>query len=140
MARAGAQTIYACDLRPQDLPSLVELVKAEGLKTQVVPVVLDVADEAATRALCERTIQEKGRLDFYCANAGISDVKGFWETEASDFVRTVFTSLCESRTDLPLIRRSACTKSWLLEPSTLSSMALELWQLPRKRSRSQKGR
>lgn len=89
MARAGAETIYACDLRPQDLPALVESVKAEGLKTQVVPVVLDVADEAATRALCERTIQEKGRLDFYCANAGISDVKGFWETEASDFVRTV---------------------------------------------------
>lgn len=86
MARAGAEAIYACDLRPQDLPPLVETVKSEGLKTRVVPVVLDVADEAATEALCKRVIQESGRLDFYCANAGISDAKGFWQTEASDFV------------------------------------------------------
>lgn len=93
MARAGAQSIYACDLRPQDLPSLVESARSEGLKTRVVPVVLDVADEDATKALCQRVIQECGRLDFFCANAGISDVKGFWQTEASDFVSRIILAL-----------------------------------------------
>lgn len=87
MARAGAETIYACDRRPEDLPKLVQDVKDEGLTTSIIPVVLDVVDEAATKHLCQRVIDESGRLDFYCANAGITDMKGFWQTEADDFVR-----------------------------------------------------
>lgn len=100
MARAGAESIYACDLRSQDLPVLVEDVKNQGFKTRVVPVVLDVANEAATEALCKRVIQECGRLDFFCANAGISDAKGFWQTEASDFVSSLspyFSCILASR-------------------------------------------
>ncbi|MBM3139979.1 MAG: SDR family oxidoreductase [Chloroflexi bacterium] len=50
-----------------DIESVAEEIRAAGRR--VLPVVSDVADEAAVRALLDRTVSEFGRVDFLINNA-----------------------------------------------------------------------
>ncbi|KAK4048330.1 hypothetical protein OIV83_004852 [Microbotryomycetes sp. JL201] len=85
MSSAGARAVYACDLRFADFAQLQRDVKERNSSTEVVAVQLDVSDEQATISLCKRIVKDQGRLDFWCANAGIVDMQSLWSTKQSDF-------------------------------------------------------
>ncbi|KAM0791184.1 hypothetical protein ACM66B_005668 [Microbotryomycetes sp. NB124-2] len=87
LATSGARAIYACDLRFADFAELQSEVKQRNPATEVIQVELDVADERGTVDLCSRIIKEQDRLDFWCANAGVVDMQGLWQTETKDFKR-----------------------------------------------------
>ncbi|KAK4053946.1 hypothetical protein OIO90_003783 [Microbotryomycetes sp. JL221] len=87
MAQSGAKAIYACDRRFFDFDQLQQDVSQYHAGTKLIPVELDVTDEQGTVGLCKRIIKEQKRLDFWCANAGVVDMKGLWHTESGDFRR-----------------------------------------------------
>lgn len=81
LARAGCDVVLTGTGRPpdqypeeekaagwRDIDSVADEVRAEGRRA--LPVVSDVADEGAVRALLERTLAEFGRVDFIINNAG----------------------------------------------------------------------
>ncbi|KAI5480306.1 ATP-binding cassette, subfamily B (MDR/TAP), member 1 [Pseudohyphozyma bogoriensis] len=68
------------------MDSLIKKVKEAGYKTNIVPVELNVTDEEGTRGLCERAVREFGRLDFFCANAGVVDMKKMWHASVEDYM------------------------------------------------------
>lgn len=81
LARAGCDVVLTGTGRPpeqypdeekaagwRDIDSVADEVRAEGRRA--LPVVSDVADEAAVRDLLDRTVAEFGRVDFIVNNAG----------------------------------------------------------------------
>lgn len=81
LARAGCDVVLTGTGRPpeqypdeekaagwQDIDSVAAEVRAEGRRA--LPLVSDVADEAAVRGLLDRTLAEFGRVDFIVNNAG----------------------------------------------------------------------
>jgi NADP-dependent 3-hydroxy acid dehydrogenase YdfG len=65
LSRRGA-IVYAAGRDEGKLAALA----ADG-EGRVVPVVLDVTDEPAVKALCERVAREQGKLDYVFNNAGV---------------------------------------------------------------------
>ncbi|WOO84278.1 Short-chain dehydrogenase reductase 3c [Vanrija pseudolonga] len=74
-AAAGAQVIYAIDIKDRNLFNYDAEVKAKGLKTDVFGVTVDISDDKEVEALVRRVIKEQGKLDWFFANAGVID----WE-------------------------------------------------------------
>jgi NAD(P)-dependent dehydrogenase (short-subunit alcohol dehydrogenase family) len=68
----GARSVVAADLDAQGVERLSE--ELDGAR--VLPRVLDVADEAATRALAEEVERTIGPVDVWFANAGVSTGSG----------------------------------------------------------------
>ena len=81
LARAGCDIVLTGTGRPpdqypdeekaagwRDIDSVADEVRAEGRRA--CPIVSDVGDEGAVRALLERTLAEFGRVDFIVNNAG----------------------------------------------------------------------
>ena len=68
----GARSVVAADLDGQG----VERLSQELDGARVLPRVLDVADEAATRALAEEVERTIGPIDVWFANAGVSTGSG----------------------------------------------------------------
>lgn len=111
-AQHGARTVYACDLRMDQLYKLKEQVREAGYITEIVPINMDVTSEDQTRDLCLQVIKESSRLDFFCANAGVVsffhpwsynlywhwyndhrcvqvDMRGIWDATVDDYVRVL---------------------------------------------------
>ena len=65
-AAEGAEAVVVADLNPDAAAAVAGELGAVG-----VAATLDVCDEAATRELVERTIARHGRIDLFCANAGL---------------------------------------------------------------------
>src|SRR5690349_11170716 len=70
LAEAGRDVVIADVLEAEAAETLVQ-VQALGQRGLFVPT--DVSDEAAVRALAERTVAEFGRLDILVCCAGIFD-------------------------------------------------------------------
>src|SRR5688572_21215583 len=83
-ARAG-HTVYAGVRDPSASPELIEA--ARGLP--VIPIALDVTDEAQREAAVERIVREHGRIDALINNAGVG-LAGFQEQVATDELRRLF--------------------------------------------------
>jgi NAD(P)-dependent dehydrogenase (short-subunit alcohol dehydrogenase family) len=62
--------VVMTDVRPQALDAAAEQVRSGG--GRVLPVVVDVRSEDEVAGLAERTINEFGRVDIVCNNAGVS--------------------------------------------------------------------
>ena len=87
MAREGAKHLYLLDYDDTHLPSLVSTLQADYpgtkvsrtlhllLTTQVSYVKADAASEPAVIDIVNKALNEEGHLDFYFANAGISQLR-----------------------------------------------------------------
>lgn len=62
-----------------DLEQTAALIESSGRRCVAAEV--DVRDAAALRSFVERTVDELGRLDVVCPNAGIVNFHPFWELE-----------------------------------------------------------
>jgi NAD(P)-dependent dehydrogenase (short-subunit alcohol dehydrogenase family) len=74
LAAAGAEQVVVADL---DGPAARDVAAGFG----GVPEQLDVADPAAVAAMIQRTVDRSGRIDIFCANAGVTAELGL---DASD--------------------------------------------------------
>ncbi|WVR07689.1 hypothetical protein IAU60_004731 [Kwoniella sp. DSM 27419] len=74
-AREGAAHIYLVDYDDRAVPSLVKMLNTTYPKTKVTFVKADAASHQAISSLVSRALKEEGRLDFFFANAGISQVR-----------------------------------------------------------------
>jgi NAD(P)-dependent dehydrogenase (short-subunit alcohol dehydrogenase family) len=73
-AREGARALYLLDLSDA-LPGFAADLQKTFPGTKVTWVRGDAADEATVKGIVERAVKEQGKLDFYFANAGISNVR-----------------------------------------------------------------
>ncbi|HEX3792142.1 MAG TPA: SDR family NAD(P)-dependent oxidoreductase [Pseudonocardiaceae bacterium] len=74
-AALGARTVIVAD---RDAAT----ARAVAAEINGVPETLDVADGQAVRAVVDRAIDRFGRIDLYCANAGITAEQGLGATDA----------------------------------------------------------
>lgn len=70
-AHEGAKHIYALDLDGSNLDKLRKVVQTQYPDVKVDTLACDAADEDAVRDICERAIQDEGRLDVFFSNAAI---------------------------------------------------------------------
>jgi len=75
LAKAGAKSVYACDLNLDNIPSLQQLVKESGSSCQVEGLLLDVSSEEQTVKILKHIIEKHGRFDFYFSNAGFHNYR-----------------------------------------------------------------
>lgn len=71
-AREGATHIYLLDLEVDASAEIKVMLNRYYPATSVTVISADAADEATISNMCERVIQEQGRLDVFFSNAGIS--------------------------------------------------------------------
>jgi NAD(P)-dependent dehydrogenase (short-subunit alcohol dehydrogenase family) len=84
-AEAGADVAVA-SRTVEELESAAEEVRGLGRRALVVPT--DVTDEAAVRALVERTVAELGALDVMVNNAGVAPfMETFMDTRPEGFLK-----------------------------------------------------
>ncbi|KAJ3556007.1 hypothetical protein NM688_g2264 [Phlebia brevispora] len=69
-AHEGARHIYVMDIATGELPGLVATLHERYLDVKVAIVEADATDEDAIKSVCERALEETGRLDVVFANAG----------------------------------------------------------------------
>ncbi|KNX50067.2 2,4-dienoyl-CoA reductase [Cryptococcus deuterogattii R265] len=72
--KEGVEHLYLLDYNDEGLPKLVSYLKEHYPGTKVTFVRGDAADHKAVSALVDRTLEEEGHLDFFFANAGISQM------------------------------------------------------------------
>jgi NAD(P)-dependent dehydrogenase (short-subunit alcohol dehydrogenase family) len=85
---AAGATVVAAARRTDRLDALVG-----SLGDRALAVACDVADEASTQALVDRTIGAHGRLDVLVNNAGVGPVGPAEDEEVSDFRHTIDVNL-----------------------------------------------
>ncbi|TFY83015.1 hypothetical protein EWM64_g1006 [Hericium alpestre] len=71
-AHEGAKHLYLMDFSAENLPDLKSTIEKSYPDVKVDVIQGDAADEATISGLCERALQEEGRLDVFFANAGIA--------------------------------------------------------------------
>ncbi|WRT70244.1 uncharacterized protein IL334_007239 [Kwoniella shivajii] len=74
-ARAGAKHIYMVDYDDQALPALKKWLETTYPSTKITILKADAASPSAISTLVSNIIKENGHLDFFFANAGISQVR-----------------------------------------------------------------
>ncbi|WVR00191.1 hypothetical protein IAU59_007333 [Kwoniella sp. CBS 9459] len=74
-AREGAKHLYLVDFDDTPIPALLKFLNDTYPKTKITFRKADAASAAAISALVDQAIAEEGHLDFFFANAGISQVK-----------------------------------------------------------------
>ena len=70
LAKAGAKTIYACDINLSNIDSLIDIVSHLGYQSKIIGHFLEVSDESQTVNILRAILREHGRFDFFFANAG----------------------------------------------------------------------
>ncbi|OWZ67385.1 hypothetical protein AYX15_01530 [Cryptococcus neoformans] len=73
-AREGVEHLYLLDYNDKGLSELVSYLKEHYPGTKVTFVKGDAADQKTISSLVDRTLEEEGHLDFFFANAGISQI------------------------------------------------------------------
>lgn len=74
LAEAGSN-VLCCDLSGANAAFTVELIQGEG-HAEAIPVVGDVTDEAACRAMVDAAVEKWGRVDILVNNVGIIGPRG----------------------------------------------------------------
>ncbi|KZV95961.1 NAD(P)-binding protein [Exidia glandulosa HHB12029] len=88
-AHQGAKALYLLDFDPKNLPDLEKTVKSSYPDVQVATLQGDAADEKTISNLCQRAIDEHGRLDVFFANAGVATATWFGDVTAETFERVM---------------------------------------------------
>jgi NAD(P)-dependent dehydrogenase (short-subunit alcohol dehydrogenase family) len=88
-ARESARHLYLADLRNDSLPKLSEYITKTYPDVKVTTVTLDASDEAAISQLCERILNEEGRLDVFFANSGVCTLSSLADITSDDFMKTL---------------------------------------------------
>ncbi|TFL03156.1 hypothetical protein BDV98DRAFT_611942 [Pterulicium gracile] len=88
-AREGARHLYLADLNNENLPGLKKTIRDLYSDVQVTTVQLDAADEAAISQLCDRVVEEEGRMDVFFANAGVCTLAPLPDISSDAFMRTL---------------------------------------------------
>src|SRR5687767_12078047 len=70
----GAEKIYVADIDFDNAEAVARSVKGKAYR-------LDVSDEANCRLVAAEILNEAGRIDFVCSNAGIGGAEGSLEVE-----------------------------------------------------------
>jgi len=90
LAAQGASVWLHAHARADAVAALAEAIAADGGQAQ--PVVFDLGDDAATRAACERMLQD-GPLQVIVNNAGVHDDAVFPALRAEQWHRVIDVSL-----------------------------------------------
>jgi glucose 1-dehydrogenase len=90
LAQAGAD-VAVNDLRIAPEGGVVADVNATGRR--VLPLPVDVSDQAAVEAMVARTVAELGRLDIFISSAVYSDREPFTTADIAGFRRTIDVSM-----------------------------------------------
>ena len=69
-----AEKIFVADIDLENAQKVAESVDGKAFK-------LDVSDEENCKSVIEQIVNETGRIDLVCSNAGITGVEGFLEVE-----------------------------------------------------------
>ncbi|KAI6169439.1 hypothetical protein EDD17DRAFT_1518810 [Pisolithus thermaeus] len=88
-AREGARHLYLLDFSAENLPELESTIRALHSDVKVTVIQADAADDTAITAVCDRAIEEEGRLDVFFANAGISNNKALQDLTAEIFMESI---------------------------------------------------
>merc|ERR1712032_1000758 len=75
MAREGAKALYLLDFDDTHLKPLAEQLRKDFPSTKFTTVKADAASSEAISSLVAKALKEEGHLDFFFANAGISQVR-----------------------------------------------------------------
>ncbi|WVQ84481.1 hypothetical protein IAT38_006633 [Cryptococcus sp. DSM 104549] len=75
-AREGAAHLYLLDYDDRNAPALLAFLKETYPQTKVTFQKGDAADPKAISSLVNQALEDEGYLDFFFANAGVSQVKG----------------------------------------------------------------
>ncbi|KAF2093573.1 oxidoreductase [Rhizodiscina lignyota] len=70
-ARHGARALTITDISPSNLSRTVELLKQQSPNVELLPIEMDVADEASVDDSVAQTVKQFGRLDMAVNNAGL---------------------------------------------------------------------
>lgn len=83
MAREGAEHLFLLDYNKDQLNAFVEKLSKEFPKTKITHVSADAASASAISSLVNQAIEKEGHLDFFFANAGISQIVPKTKSEAA---------------------------------------------------------
>jgi len=88
-AHEGARHLYLLDFAGENLPNLKETIEKTYPDVKATTVQGDAADESTIANLCQRAIQEEGRLDVFFANAGVATAKMLHDISPEDWERVM---------------------------------------------------
>ncbi|ORY33403.1 hypothetical protein BCR39DRAFT_519852 [Naematelia encephala] len=85
-AREGAAHLYLVDYNQEQLSSLVSTLQKTFPNTKVTYLKADAADAGAISGLVEQVLAEEGHLDFFFANAGVSQIRPRQEAKGEEMI------------------------------------------------------
>lgn len=88
-AHEGATHLYLLDFSPENLPELKSAIENSYPDVKVTTIQADAANETAIAAVCERALQDEGRLDVFFANAGFASNKALPDLTAEAFMESM---------------------------------------------------
>jgi len=95
-AKEDAKHLYLIDLKGDNFSALVEKLKSLNPSVGLSTISGDAADESVVRSVCQKAIEEHGRLDVFFANAGIATAAPIGSTsyETGERVVRINTMSC----------------------------------------------
>ncbi|OCB86841.1 NAD-binding protein [Sanghuangporus baumii] len=88
-AHEGAKHLYLLDFSGKNLPELKQNIEKNYPDVKVTTVQADATDEQAIKGLCERALEEEGKLDVFFANAGVVSIDHLDNLTSDMFMRTL---------------------------------------------------
>ncbi|KAJ7284423.1 NAD(P)-binding protein [Mycena rebaudengoi] len=88
-AREGAEHIYVLDKATKNLAHLQSSIRDKYPRAKITCIAGDAADEAVVQAVCQRALEEEGRLDVFFANAGVATATSLLEADVKVFMETM---------------------------------------------------
>ncbi|KAA1105613.1 hypothetical protein PGT21_013276 [Puccinia graminis f. sp. tritici] len=95
-AKEDAKHLYLLDLKGDKFPALVKHLKELNPKIGLSTISGDAAEESVVRSVCQKAMDEQGRLDVFFANAGVVGAAHIGKTsyETSERVIRINTMSC----------------------------------------------
>ncbi|KIY50148.1 NAD(P)-binding protein [Fistulina hepatica ATCC 64428] len=88
-AHEGARALYLLDLDGTNLPELNSSLTSAYKGLSVATIEADASDETAIISLCQRALDEHGRLDVFFANAGWASRDDLKHTTSETFMKSM---------------------------------------------------
>ncbi|KAJ7647217.1 hypothetical protein FB45DRAFT_192333 [Roridomyces roridus] len=88
-AHEGAKHLYLIDFDSTNLPDLKTSIEKRYPDVKTTTLQGDAADESLISGVCDRAMQEEGRLDVFFANAGIATKNPLETTTAESFMNAM---------------------------------------------------
>ncbi|KAJ7287416.1 hypothetical protein C8J57DRAFT_1283845 [Mycena rebaudengoi] len=88
-AHEGARHLYLIDFDASNLPDLKATIEKLYPDVKATTMQGDAADETLISNVCQKALQEEGKLDVFFANAGIASVHPLAETTSETFMNVM---------------------------------------------------